>query len=239
MKRSPPAGGPEIVIRINPLAGEWGTEDLRLAGALRARRHPAAQGRHAARHPGSRRRARRRPMRRGRDGALGDDRDAEGDAQPRRHRRARPRPGLAACLFRCRHQRPRQGHRHPHDARPALSRAAADADRASRRAPAGWRRSTASSTISAMPSAFARECEEAAAMGFDGKTLIHPGQIEPANQPSRPRGGAGRSARDRRRLRAAGECRQGRDRAQMAAWSSGCILPQAEKLLARAKSRPA
>jgi citrate lyase subunit beta/citryl-CoA lyase len=29
--------------------------------------------------------------------------------------------------------------------------------------------------------AFSRECGEAAAMGFDGKTLIHPSQIEPAN----------------------------------------------------------
>jgi citrate lyase subunit beta/citryl-CoA lyase len=29
--------------------------------------------------------------------------------------------------------------------------------------------------------AFERECAEAAAMGFDGKTLIHPSQIEPAN----------------------------------------------------------
>lgn len=28
---------------------------------------------------------------------------------------------------------------------------------------------------------FARQCEQAAAMGFDGKTLIHPSQIEPAN----------------------------------------------------------
>src|SRR5690606_24461072 len=28
--------------------------------------------------------------------------------------------------------------------------------------------------------AFARECSEGAAMGFDGKTLIHPAQIEPA-----------------------------------------------------------
>jgi citrate lyase subunit beta / citryl-CoA lyase len=30
--------------------------------------------------------------------------------------------------------------------------------------------------------AFAGECSEAAAMGFDGKTLIHPDQIEPANR---------------------------------------------------------
>lgn len=29
--------------------------------------------------------------------------------------------------------------------------------------------------------AFVRQCDEAAAMGFDGKTLIHPAQIEPAN----------------------------------------------------------
>jgi citrate lyase subunit beta/citryl-CoA lyase len=28
------AGGPEIVIRINPLAGEWGSDDLQLAGSL-------------------------------------------------------------------------------------------------------------------------------------------------------------------------------------------------------------
>lgn len=29
--------------------------------------------------------------------------------------------------------------------------------------------------------AFSRQCEEAASMGFDGKTLIHPAQIDPAN----------------------------------------------------------
>lgn len=33
---------------------------------------------------------------------------------------------------------------------------------------------------------FARECAEAAAMGFDGKTLIHPSQIEIANQAFSP-----------------------------------------------------
>jgi citrate lyase subunit beta/citryl-CoA lyase len=34
--------------------------------------------------------------------------------------------------------------------------------------------------------AFERECAEAAAMGFDGKTLIHPSQIEPANSAFAP-----------------------------------------------------
>jgi citrate lyase subunit beta/citryl-CoA lyase len=33
---------------------------------------------------------------------------------------------------------------------------------------------------------FARECAEAAAMGFDGKSLIHPAQIEPANRAFSP-----------------------------------------------------
>jgi citrate lyase subunit beta/citryl-CoA lyase len=36
------------------------------------------------------------------------------------------------------------------------------------------------------PDAFARECMEAAAMGFDGKTLIHPAQIEAANRAFAP-----------------------------------------------------
>jgi citrate lyase subunit beta/citryl-CoA lyase len=34
--------------------------------------------------------------------------------------------------------------------------------------------------------AFSRECEEGAAMGFDGKTLIHPAQIEPARRAFSP-----------------------------------------------------
>lgn len=34
--------------------------------------------------------------------------------------------------------------------------------------------------------AFARECDEGRAMGFDGKTLIHPAQIEPANRAFSP-----------------------------------------------------
>src|SRR5690606_24217546 len=34
--------------------------------------------------------------------------------------------------------------------------------------------------------AFARECAEGAAMGFDGKTLIHPAQIEPAKRAFSP-----------------------------------------------------
>lgn len=36
------------------------------------------------------------------------------------------------------------------------------------------------------PDAFARECTQAAAMGFDGKTLIHPSQVEAANRAFAP-----------------------------------------------------
>jgi citrate lyase subunit beta/citryl-CoA lyase len=34
--------------------------------------------------------------------------------------------------------------------------------------------------------AFARECDDGRAMGFDGKTLIHPAQVEPANRAFSP-----------------------------------------------------
>jgi citrate lyase subunit beta/citryl-CoA lyase len=42
---------------------------------------------------------------------------------------------------------------------------------------------------------FSRECSEAAAMGFDGKTLIHPAQIEAANRAFSPSEAAVRQAR--------------------------------------------
>ncbi|TPL03213.1 CoA ester lyase [Mesorhizobium sp. B2-4-14] len=42
---------------------------------------------------------------------------------------------------------------------------------------------------------FARECGEAAAMGFDGKTLIHPAQIEAANRAFAPSAAAMAEAR--------------------------------------------
>jgi len=41
----------------------------------------------------------------------------------------------------------------------------------------------------------ARECEDGAGMGFDGKTLIHPGQIELANRIFSPSAGELASAR--------------------------------------------
>ncbi len=166
----------------------------------------------------------------GRDQALGDDRDAEGDPQPRRHRRAWPRPGLAACLFRRRHQRSRQGDRHPASRRTGAISCRCWCRWWWRRAPAGWSCSTASSTISAMPSAFARECEEAAAMGFDGKTLIHPDQIEPANKAFAPDAEAMAEARAIVAAFAlAGKCRQGRDRARWAHGRAAASRPRPKR----------
>ena len=50
-----------------------------------------------------------------------------------------------------------------------------------RRTPTASTSSTASTTTSATPRASRRECAQARDMGFDGKTLIHPNQIEPCN----------------------------------------------------------
>ena len=64
--------------------------------------------------------------------------------------------------------------------------AVAAADRACRRAPPGLRCSTACSTGSTMPTASSREAEEGRRLGFDGKSLIHPNQIEPCHRAFAP-----------------------------------------------------
>ena len=58
---------------------------------------------------------------------------------------------------------------------------------------------------------FAPECAQGVDLGFDGKTLIHPNQIEPCNKAFSPTRGRGRAgAQDDRRVRPAGEQGQGR-----------------------------
>ena len=42
---------------------------------------------------------------------------------------------------------------------------------------------------------FLAECEQGRQMGFDGKTLIHPGQVEPANEQFAPSAEAVEDAR--------------------------------------------
>ncbi|RWO12332.1 MAG: CoA ester lyase [Mesorhizobium sp.] len=82
--------------------------------------------------------------------------------------------------------------------------------------------------------AFARECTEAAAMGFDGKSLIHPAQIDAANRAFAPTAEAVAEARAVRDAFALAE-NAGR---QVIALNGKMLerlhLAQAEKLLAKA-----
>ena len=69
---------------------------------------------------------------------------------------------------------------------------------------------------------FVKECEQARDMGFDGKTLIHPNQIEPCNTAFTP--GANEVAQARKMI-AAFDLPETRPRAwcrSRAAWSNGC-----------------
>ena len=70
---------------------------------------------------------------------------------------------------------------------------------------------------------FAMECAQGVELGFDGKTLIHPNQIEPCNRPSRRRR---RKSSRRARSSPPSTCRRTRARAwcrSTAAWSSACM----------------
>ena len=168
-------GRREITIRCNGLDTVWGADDLRAAavsgaaavvipkvGSTRDLAAVSAEldGRGRA----------------GGDADLGDDRDAD-----RRARRARDRRSSPRRRARDGHQRPRQGascdnrslvgHRSCHTSRrrcwPHASRARSS--------------STASTTTCRTPEGFRRECEQGVELGFDGKTLIHPGQVDIAN----------------------------------------------------------
>ncbi|RWO83311.1 MAG: CoA ester lyase [Mesorhizobium sp.] len=87
--------------------------------------------------------------------------------------------------------------------------------------------------------AFARECTEAAAMGFDGKSLIHPAQIDAANRAFAPSAEAVAEARAVKEAFALAE-NAGR---QVIALNGKMLerlhLAQAEKLLAKAAASAA
>lgn len=82
--------------------------------------------------------------------------------------------------------------------------------------------------------AFARECTEAAAMGFDGKTLIHPAQIEAANRAFAPSTEAIAEARQVKDAFALAENRGKGVIALNGKMVERLHLAQAEKLLAKA-----
>ena len=81
---------------------------------------------------------------------------------------------------------------------------------------------------------FARECAEAAAMGFDGKTLIHPGQVEAANRAFSPSDAAVAEARAIRDAFARPESAGKGVIALDGRMVERLHLAQAEKLLAKA-----
>ncbi|TPK55353.1 MULTISPECIES: CoA ester lyase [unclassified Mesorhizobium] len=82
--------------------------------------------------------------------------------------------------------------------------------------------------------AFSRECTEAAAMGFDGKTLIHPAQIEAANRAFAPSAEAVAKARAVKQAFALPENAGKNVIALEGRMVERLHLAQAEKLLAKA-----
>ena len=173
-------GGREIVIRINGLETPWGRADLEAAaaaapdavlvpkvgsGADIASATDGLAGRRA-----------------GQDAAVGHDRDAAGDPQHRRHRgrgqRRRARGSPASSWA------PTTSSRRPaptssRNRRPALYwlSAAVTAARA-------YGLDVLDGVYNNFKDAegFRRECVHGRALGFDGKTLIHPDQIAAANE---------------------------------------------------------
>jgi citrate lyase subunit beta/citryl-CoA lyase len=85
--------------------------------------------------------------------------------------------------------------------------------------------------------AFARECAEAAAMGFDGKTLIHPAQIEPALKAFSP---SAEAVAEAEAIRSAFALTENADKGVISIdgkMVERLHLAQAERLLARAAQR--
>ena len=90
-------------------------------------------------------------------------------------------PQTPAGLLRDGHQRSRQGDPRALRARPRADAALADHGASWPPAPMGSTSSTASTTTSRTRPASCAECEQGRDLGFDGKTLIHPGQVAAAN----------------------------------------------------------
>ena len=178
------AGGPEIVIRINPLAGEWGNDDLQLAGSLEpdAILLPKVDKPRDILEAGDML-----------DEAAVSDTTALWamietpkailNLGPIAELGRDPASRLACLVAGSNDLAKDTGIRISPDRRylmPLLVQIVVAA------------RAGGLAALDGVVNDFsdagrlARECEEAAAMGFDGKTLIHPSQIEPANKAFAP-----------------------------------------------------
>ncbi len=85
---------------------------------------------------------------------------------------------------------------------------------------------------------FEAECRQGAELGFDGKTLVHPSQVDVANRVWAPDRGAGRARRTRhRRLRAGLRRGPAASSPSTGAWSRTCTSTNARRVLAVARGR--
>ena len=169
-------GRRRLTIRCNGLATRVGERRPRRGRHRPARRRGDPQGRLAGHARRRRRPARRRGSRRDID--LGDDRDADGDLRcphPRRSPAGAARSSSAPTTW-------------PASCACPLGVAGRTQPRSRT-----WRQRCSAAREAGKlivdgvfndvrdADGFAAECRQGVEMGFDGKTLIHPGQVEPAN----------------------------------------------------------
>ena len=174
--RSGDYGHREVTIRVNGAGTQWHDADLAAAcaagpDAVVVPKVDSADAVARARGgDGAVRRPRAHPP-------LGDGRDADGRPRRRRHRLGlRPRwprsswgPTTSSRSSGC--GRSRAACRCSPRCRSPSSRPGGPA----------WPCSTASGTTCATSRASQEECRQGRDLGFDGKTLVHPGQVEPCN----------------------------------------------------------
>ena len=233
----PNNGGRNCVIRVNPLASEWGTDDLAAGLRLRTGRDPAAQGEHARATSTMSTTRSTRPTRRrslklwtmietpkamlniGAFAEFGRDRAARLDCFVAGTNDLLKETGVLAT--------PDRRYLMPWLMQMVLAARAGGLDMLD----------GVSNDFRDLD-AFARECAEGAAMGFDGKTLIHPAQIEPAKRRfRRPRSGSGRR---QRRSSPPSRCRKMRGKGVISLdgkMVERLHLAQAERLLAQGRPR--
>ncbi len=177
-------GGREAIVRVNGMHTPWGEGDLIAACAAGpdAILLPKVDGpeRHGRRSGAARERRARW------DTAMGDDGDAQRYFERRLDRRRRRRPGLAPDGAGHGRQRSRQG-----DPRSPHTRAGHD-DRLARALLIAARAhgvDVIDGVFNDMKDleGFRAECVQGRDMGFDGKTLIHPSQIDVCKRFSSPR----------------------------------------------------
>ncbi len=172
-------GAREVFIRINGIDTPWYSDDLTAA----AQAAPDAILVPKISHPSQLEMIGQRLLdmaHRSQDARLGDDRDAARGLQYAVDRCLRAGFGDAARRLRDGHQRSRQGDARAPRAGPRADARLADGLLAAARI---YGIDILDGVYNDIGNAdgFAKECEQARDMGFDGKTLIHPNQIAPCN----------------------------------------------------------